>query len=56
LTNEQKTKICTTVIPACGAPKIELSQFNFSLSGGFVVADEIIVEPDTLKIAAVLTV
>jgi hypothetical protein len=85
LTNEQKTKIRTTVIQAGSAPKIERSQINFSLNVGtvvprsvriatvpatlveihpawrgfryFVVADEIIiVEPDTLKIVAVLTV
>jgi len=85
LTNEQKTKIRTTVIQSGSAPKIERSQINFSLNVGtvvprsvrvvtvpttlveihpawrgfkyFVVADEIIiVEPDTLKIVAVLTV
>jgi hypothetical protein len=85
LTNEQKTKIRTSVLQAGSAPKIERSQINFSLSVGtvvprsirvvtvpatlveihpawrgfryFVVADEIIiVEPDTLKIVAVLTV
>jgi uncharacterized protein DUF1236 len=85
LTNEQKTKIRTSVLQAGSAPKIERSQINFSLSVGtvvprsirvvtvpatlveihpawrgyryFVVGDEIIiVEPDTLRIVAVLTV
>src|SRR5262249_7789372 len=85
LTNEQKTKIRTSVLQAGSAPKIERSQINFSLNVGtvvprsvhvaavpttlveihpawrgfkyFVVADEIIiVEPDTLRIVAVLTV
>jgi hypothetical protein len=46
LTNEQKTKIRTTVIETGSAPKIERSQIHFSLNVGTVV-------PRSVKVVAV---